>query len=33
MDFILRKITKEDDAAVAELVRGNLKKFGLDIPG
>lgn len=33
MDFILRKITKEDDAAVAELVRGNLKKFELDIPG
>lgn len=33
MNFKLRKITEKDDAAVAGLVRENLKKFGLDIPG
>ena len=33
MDYTLRKITTEDDTAVAALVRDNLKKFGLDIPG
>lgn len=33
MEFILRKMTKEDDATVAKLVRDNLEKHGLDIPG
>ncbi|OON87236.1 GNAT family N-acetyltransferase [Oribacterium sp. C9] len=33
MNYKLRKITAEDDAAVAGLVRDNLKQFGLDIPG
>ena len=33
MNYKLRKITEEDDAAIAEIVRDNLKKFGLDIPG
>ena len=33
MNYILRKITPEDDPAVAALVRDNLKKFSLDIPG
>ncbi len=28
-----REMTKEDDAAVAALVRDNLKRFELDIPG
>lgn len=29
----LRPITPADDAAMAELVRSNLRQFGLDIPG
>ncbi|SKB83898.1 putative acetyltransferase [Lachnospiraceae bacterium] len=33
MDYKLRRITPEDNTAVAAIVRDNLKKFGLDIPG
>lgn len=33
MDYKLRKITEADNPAVAALVRDNLKKFELDIPG
>lgn len=29
----IRKIRPEDDAALAEIVRYNLKKYGLDLPG
>lgn len=29
----IRKIRPEDDAAIAEIVRRNLKKYGLDLPG
>ena len=28
-----REITKEDDAAIATIIRDNLKKYRLDIPG
>ena len=33
MDYILREISKEDDADIAVIIRENLEKFGLDIPG
>ncbi|MCR4746219.1 MAG: GNAT family N-acetyltransferase [Lachnospiraceae bacterium] len=33
MDYILREITKADDSAIAVIIRENLEKFGLDIPG
>ena len=29
----IRPITMEDDAAMAQIVRTNLRKVGLDIPG
>ncbi len=31
--MIVRRIEERDDAAIASIIRENLKKFGLDIPG
>lgn len=31
--YTLRKITEQDDAAIAEIVRTNLKAYKLDVPG
>ncbi len=29
----IREIKKEDNAAIAEIIRNNLEKYGLDVPG
>lgn len=33
MNYKIREMTREDNLAVAELIRTNLKKYNLDIPG
>ena len=33
MNYTIREITPDDNSAVASLIRTNLKKFDLDIPG
>ncbi|MCR4745788.1 MAG: GNAT family N-acetyltransferase [Lachnospiraceae bacterium] len=33
MNYILREINKADDSSIAAIIRENLEKFSLDIPG